>query len=169
MTNIMTIEEIKQTYEDKLVSLREILEQSENSDYILNGLCKLYESLLENDQFYGEVVSEPKIVKRMIKSNRYIPNYVLDYWEANRLVLGGLYIMVDLYVFPTSMIRANMKKNRHSGIVHPEEDGLLPDSEVNYGTTKIINDTYSVAIKRGSFIDDYIRYASQYEYVTLNT
>jgi len=151
---------------DQKVSYLGELVDTEECDYVLRSLHRMYEMMVDHGQ-YLDGIRDPKIVKakRVIKCNRYIPNYVLDIYEAERVILGGLYVLADVYVLPTDIIRKNMRRNRNC-IRFPEVDGLPPESEVYYGTTKQLGH-FSIALAKSSWLTDWITYSSQYDYVRL--
>lgn len=162
----LTEEVVKNLLETKVSHLQEIIDASESSDYMITSLLRMYSMMTEVGQYSDHFnSSEIRKVKRLIRCKRYIPNYTLDVHKADRVIIGGLYMIADVYVFPTKLLQDNMKKHK-GGISHPEEDGLPPESMVNYGTSRIIGD-FSVALSKDSWVNEWITRTSQYEYVNL--
>lgn len=158
----------REAYAEKVAQLRAIIDDPDsNADYIVKSICKMYEILLENDQFDDEEIDHPYIAKRLIKCNRYIPNYILSVNNMESVVLGGLYLVADVCIMPTSMVRES-RKNRYNSVVDPEMYGLMPGSIVNYGSIKEVNSNISVALLRDGWLYDWVSLASQYDYVTLS-
>ena len=155
-------------YMDKMEVLEGIIEESDNPDYLVTTLHNLYKTLIGNGQFAGEKLDQPLITKRLVRCYRYIPNYVLDINNIERIVIGGLYLNIEVCMIPTELLSRNFKRNRKGYIFHPEEDGLPSTSVVNYGTLKYISDSVAVALVKGSGIDNWLELASQYDYITLS-
>lgn len=154
----------RELYVEKMNQLEELILNDENCDYMIESVYRIYKSLIEHDQFADFKIDEPITAKKIIRCYRYVENYVLDLKGVQRIVIGGLFVEADLYMIPAEMMKKIRKKDYLS---HPELYGLLPTSEVNYGTLKEVYGM-AVALMKNSWTDGIIQYSSQYDYVTLD-
>ena len=158
----------RDSLKSRVDELKEILDSSEDKDYVTSCMYEIYSELIDNNQFSDEVVTAPVIEEKLIRCHRYIPSFYLDYYGIKKVVIGGLFVKTKICVMPTSLITACMKSNRLGAIIDPECFGLPSSKEVDYGTLRIVNNNIATAIARGTHISDWIDRNYQYEYVTLS-
>lgn len=156
----------RELYVKKLNELKVAIEKADTSDYLINATYSIYKMLIDNNQFSDEKIDSPVVAKKLIKCHRYVDNYILTVYNVDRILIGGLFVMADVYLIPNSILKEVYKKDRYFS--HPENFGLLSNDKVNYGTIKKVNENMSVAIMRNSWTDGIINYSSQYEYVSLS-
>lgn len=155
----------RELYVEKMNHLEDLILNDEGCDYMTESVYRIYKSLIEHEQFSDFRIDEPICAKKLVRCYKYVENYVLDLKGVQRIVIGGLFVEADLYMIPIEMLRKIRKKDYY--LSHPEMYGLLPSTEVNYGTLKEVNGM-AVALMKNSWTDGIIQYASQYDYVTLD-
>lgn len=162
---------IREEYKNRLAKINEILESSEGSedDYVVDSVCQIYKALIENDQFSDVTVDRPTYASKLIRCYRYIPNVILDLKGVKRILIGGMYTMAEVCLIPKELLdKATHGNAAYGRIENPEMYGLPSFSEVNYATRKILNNHLAVVLKKGTWTDDEVWTASQYDYVTLS-
>lgn len=154
-------------FENLLNELRTTIESTDEADYVTKGMYDLYSMLISNEQYGDTTIDQPVAGKKLIMSNRYIPNAYLDYYEANRVVLGKLFIEADVWLLPTELVHNCTSSNRFGAIIHPELYGLPSEHSADYGTLRVVNSRISTVLVKGTWINGWIDRNYQYEYVTL--
>lgn len=153
-------------FKNKLLLVKKRMEETEESDYVINSIYSIYEKLIDHDQFSDMSVSAPTISDKLIRCYRYIPYYEMG--DAERVVLGGLFVVAKVCLLPASMVDECTSSNRWGAYLHPEKFGLPSTNEVDYRTIRSVNpETYSVLVKN-EWYNGWITHNYQYEVVILN-
>lgn len=179
---VQEVEEVqgfcKEAWLDKLVILLdkiEFLEEASKDKANKVDKRKLYELqqtyaminlLLMHDQHMTDY-KEPTKVTRLLKVNRYIDNYILDYKKVERVVNGGMFTPMEIYILPAENVE-KCRRNRWGAILDPVAYDLPPFEEVRYDTIKPLDGNHYFALARGNKIDDYILGARHIDYVLFN-
>ena len=194
--NNMTLDEKLLNLDRKIGKLNYVINMGEDTNldklsiYYAKSLVELYTKMLENKQYDMTMDLESgknyKRCKRVLKVKRFIPNHLLDYHGVDRMVIGGLYIVADVYLLPASSLRKCISASKRKAIINPEAFGLPSPRLVNYGTIQHVNSDVCVAFAKSQlntampelgptdidnqllFLNSWIKVASQYEYVNLN-
>lgn len=158
----------KELYLKKLNELEEIIESSEESDYLIESTYMLYKALVDNDQFIDYVPEKPEFSRKLLRIYGYKPSSYLDYKKVDRIVFGGLYAMTDVCLIPKKLVDEATENNRWRAIMDPEQHGLPSFEKVDYGTLKQVSPHLMVALTKDSWTYGDIKYTTQYDYVTLS-
>ena len=136
--------------------------------YMVSQLYKLITKMIncdQDDNSTEEGVYYRKTTK-VVRVYRFIPNYVLNYYNQDRVVAGGLYLEVPVYLIDAEVIK-KATKNRYNTVLHPEMFSLPGHNKVNYGTLRYIDSHTYMVMAKGTWLDDWITSPKHYEYVTM--
>ena len=140
-----------------------ILDDCTKSTYLL------YKELISRKQHVDEIVTQPIRTSRVIKCKRVIPKQVVDTNSELRVVMGGVYVISDVYLLPMNLLEMATKEDPVLDAVdNPETYGLPSDSLVMYSTRRRVSQNLVVALPKGTWLDEYLITASHYEYPYLD-
>lgn len=130
--------------------------------YLVPALKQFMEKIVQLDNFVTDTTEVSK-VRRLVKINRYIKPWELQYYKAETVMLEGLYMVVEGYLLPTEKVKDawNLKKNR---VPSPEAYGLPSTSEVQYGTMKEISEGTCFVLCQG-WTTKYVNRPNHWKYV----
>lgn len=173
----MSMEDRKELWLEKLAQLLDRIEQLEklqeidkklvnkNELYELQSIYKLMNMMLMVDQYDMDTTAVRK-VRRICKVKKFIPNYILDVNEVERVVSGGMFTELNVWFLPEDLVEEAMK-NRWKAILDPVKYGLPGFDEVNYATIQPLGKGYVALSKDNGVFNDYIQYARNFEYVEM--
>lgn len=167
-------EEMREKYEPRIRELNAMATEialsgiKDEYSYVIIGLSKLTSLLLDCEQYDLSIGSQPTLVDRVIKVNKYTQNSYLDYHGIDRVVVGGLFLVAPIYLLPSSRVH-QASKNRFHVVQNPEEFGLPSNKECNYGTIKPLTSGCYMALAKfeGNYINEIVTTARNYDYVFL--
>lgn len=154
LTKIESMEELAKDQKNK-VDKRKLFE--------LQQTYKMINTLIMNDQQVTDY-DEPTKVTRLLRVYRYIENYILDLKGVDRIINGGMFTNMEIYILPADRVEA-CRKNRWGAILDPVAFNLPSFEEVRYDTIKPLDATHYYALARGNTIDEYILGARHIDYV----
>jgi len=137
--------------------------KKDSSFYVVPALAQLLEKAMEIGQ-YDTKTSEVRKVRRVLKINRYIPRFMIDYHGAESVFLEGLYMVVEGYLIPTERYKEYVKGWKTGA--KPEDFGLPSESEVLYTTIKEIDTGTCFALCR-SWLTEIVRAPHHWSYLHL--
>lgn len=161
------VEEIEQLYEelksDKDPGRKKLAKSLKTQLYEFTSIYKLMNLMMMNDQWDMDT-TEVRKVRRVIRVHKYIPNYILDVNEIDRVVSGGLFTELNVWILPEDAVE-KARHNRWNAILEPEKYGLPALSECNYATLIPFGTSGYLALSKDNGIfNDYIQYARNIEY-----
>ena len=104
---------------------------------------------------------------KIMRIHRFIENYVLDYHNQDKIVSGGLFLEVPVYILDSGLVNL-ATRNRYGAVLYPEEFGLPGHDKCNYSTLKSVDGKSYIALAKGSWLDDWITLSRHWEYVTMS-
>ncbi|WJZ23530.1 hypothetical protein LIS04_102 [Listeria phage LIS04] len=130
--------------------------------YLVPALKQFLDKIVKLDNLVVDTTEVVK-VQRLVKVNRYIKPWELQYHGAETVMLEGLYMVVEGYLLPTKKVEEawDLKKNR---VPSPAEYGLPSTSEVQYGTMKEISEGTCFVLCQ-NWATKYINRPSHWKYV----
>lgn len=139
-------------------------------DYLVSGLSKLTSMMVDCDQFDLDIDPEGDavLVDRVIKINRYVEKFYLDFHGIDHVNVGGLFLVAPIYLIPIKRYKAYSRKRR--GVVKKLEDyGLPTEKECQYGSMKAINGKLYMALARfnNNLLNEVVTSIRHYDYVFL--
>ena len=168
--------ELRKVYEPRIQELnrlaKEIAESKEKvkDGYLVSGISKLTSMMLDCEQYETEIDpdGEAVLVDRVVKIRRYSNKEELVRHGVDSVMVAGLYVRVPLYLLPANKVKKACR-NRFRTVLNPEEFGLPGHDIADYGTFREYSATaYSVVAKfHGSYANDLIRTAREYEHIFL--
>lgn len=153
------IESMEKLAEDKAnkVDKREL--------YELQQTYKMIHTMVMHDQ-HEVNFSEPVKVERLMRVYRYIENYILDIKGIDRIINGGMFTVLPIWILPADKVD-KARKNRWGAMLAPTEFGLPDFEEVRYDTIKPLGSNCYYALARGSKLDEHILGARHLDYVMM--
>lgn len=134
------------------------------SYYVVPALIEVLAKMIALDNKTVDTTEVKKVV-RLVKVNRHIKPWELKYYNADTVMLEGLYMAVEGYLLPTELVRDawNMNKNKYP---MPEAYGLPSTSEAQYSTMKEISEGTCFVLAQG-WATKYINRPNHWKYAYL--
>lgn len=157
----------------KLEKLQELADNKETKHlvdkhelYETSQLYKMINTMVLCDQ-HDINFDNPVKVNRLIKVNRYIPNPILDYHRTDRIIAGGMFTVLPIWILPADAVDKS-RKNRWGAILEPEKFGLPSFEEAKYSTLKELDNNHYMVLAKGTWFDEWILSSRHMEYVMMD-
>lgn len=151
---------------DKLSKDSKLSKEEKSEHFMIGQLYKLMTTMLGCDQ--SNLKTDTYFATTKVnRIYRYIPNAILDYNKQDRIIAGGLFLEVPVYIISGEIIK-KATKNRYGSVIHPEEFGLPSHSEANYSTLINAGGGYYQVLRKGTWLDDWLKLSRNWEYVNMD-